>query len=117
MKALYSFLRPEFINRIDEIIVFNSLSKDDFEKIAKIMLSDLIKSVAEKGISLSYSEDVLPYLAEKSFSHKFGARNLRRFIQTEIEDRAAELIISNYNKKITKLVVCIEEENICVKEA
>ena len=116
MNALFAFLRPEFVNRVDEIIVFNSLTKEDFEKIAAIMLSDLIKSVGEKGIALSYSEDVLSFLAEKSFSLKYGARNLRRYIQTEIEDKAAELIISNYNRKIKNIFVYVKDGTVAVDE-
>ena len=116
MNALYSFLRPEFINRVDEIVVFNQLTKQNFREIAKIMLSDLQKAVAEKSISLEYDEDVLDFVAEKSFSLKYGARNLRRFIQTEIEDRAAELIISNYNRRITKLRVRISGDTLEVCE-
>ena len=116
MNALYSFLRPEFINRVDEIVVFNQLTKQNFREIAKIMLSDLQKAVAEKSISLEYDDDVLDFVAEKSFSLKYGARNLRRFIQTEIEDRAAELIISNYNRRITKLRVRISGDTLEVCE-
>jgi len=116
MNALYSFLRPEFINRVDEIVVFNQLTKENFREIARIMLSDLQKAVAEKSISLEYDEDVLDFVAEKSFSLKYGARNLRRFIQTEIEDRAAELIISNYNRRIKNLHVRISGDTLEVCE-
>ncbi len=116
MNALYSFLRPEFINRVDEIIVFNQLSKENFKEIAKIMLSDLEKAIAEKSISLEYDDAVLDFIAEKSFSLKYGARNLRRYIQTEIEDRAAELIISNYSRRIKKLLVRISGDRLEVVE-
>ena len=116
MNALYSFLRPEFINRVDEIIVFNQLTKENFKAIAKIMLDDLKNAVAEKTISLEYDENVLDFIAEKSYSLKFGARNLRRFIQTEIEDRAAELIISGYNRRINKLLVKISDDKLEVVE-
>ena len=117
MNALYAFLRPEFINRIDEIIVFNQLTKENFEKIAEIMLSDLKNAVSEKGITLSYTPDVLPLLAEKSYSLKFGARNLRRFIQSEIEDKAAELIISNYTQKVKNIIISTENGEIKVEKA
>ena len=100
-KALSQFLRPEFLNRVDEIITFRSLDKDDFVKIAKIMLSDLDKALAEKGISLSFSENAVRALAEKSFSVKYGARNLRRTIQRDVEDALAQRLISDYNAKIT----------------
>ncbi len=116
MNALYAFLRPEFINRVDEIIVFNQLNEENFKEIARIMLSDLVKSVSEKGISLEYGDDVLDFVAKKSFSLKFGARNLRRFIQTEIEDRAAELIISNYKRRIKNLVITVVNDAVVISE-
>ncbi len=94
MKALSEFLRPEFINRVDEIITFNSLTSDDFRRIAGIMVGDLRSLLGEKGIELHTSEELLGYIAEKSYSVKYGARNMRRFIQTELEDRIAELIIA-----------------------
>jgi len=100
-KALSQFLRPEFLNRVDEIITFRSLDKNDFVKIAKIMLSDLDKALGEKGISLSFSENAVKALAEKSFSVKYGARNLRRTIQRDVEDALAQRLISDYNAKIT----------------
>jgi len=93
-KALSDFLRPEFINRVDEIVTFRSLDKSDFAEIAKIMLSDLTKALAEREFKFSYTEEAVKFIAEKSFSSKYGARNMRRFIQTEVEDRLAELIIS-----------------------
>ena len=116
MNALYSFLRPEFINRVDEIIVFNQLNEENLKEIAKIMLSDLSKAVSEKGISLEYDDEVLEFVAKKSFSLKFGARNLRRYIQTEIEDRAAELIISNFKRRIKDLVIKVENDSIVISE-
>jgi ATP-dependent Clp protease ATP-binding subunit ClpA len=81
--------KEEFINRIDEIITFNSLTKEDFVRIAKIMLSELCSSLAEKGICFEYTDEVVNLLSEKSYSVKYGARNLRRTIQTEIEDKAS----------------------------
>ncbi len=95
MKALSEFLRPEFINRVDEIITFRSLTPNDFAEIARIMTGDLIRLLDEKGIKLSVSDGMIGYIAEKSYSAKYGARNMRRFIQTELEDRIAELIISS----------------------
>ena len=112
--ALQSFLRPEFLNRVDEIIVFNQLGKDDFEKIARIMLRDLTNSVAEKGIALTCDEAVYALLAERSYSMKYGARNLRRLIQTEIEDKAAQEIISHYDRKITSLHVAANDGTFTV---
>ncbi len=107
-KALSSFLRPEFMNRIDEIITFNSLTEEDFVRIAKIMLGELKASLSEKSISLEYTEEIPVLLAKKSFSVKYGARNLRRTIQTEIEDKASELIISSYDSKISGISIFAE---------
>lgn len=95
-KALESFLRPEFINRVDEIITFRSLDENDFVAIASIMIDELKNALAEKKINLSCTDAVLRLIARRSFSHKYGARNMRRFIQKEIEDRLAGKIISDY---------------------
>jgi len=111
-KALSSFLRPEFMNRIDEIITFNSLTKDDFVRIAKIMLGELKASLSEKSITLEYTDEIPLLLADKSFSVKYGARNLRRTIQTEIEDKASELIISSYDSKISGISIYAENGEI-----
>ena len=100
MKALSSFLRPEFINRVDEIITFRSLNEDDFAKIACIMLGELKMALSEKGIAFSYSQPAVSYIAKNSYSHKFGARNMRRFIRSHVEDLIAEKIISDYERKI-----------------
>ena len=99
-KALASFLRPEFINRIDEIITFRHLDKSDFEKIAAIMLDKLRLHLLEKGIKFTYSAAVLGIIAEGSFSEKYGARNMRRFIEREIEDAIAEKLIEAFPNKI-----------------
>ncbi len=104
-KALSSFLRPEFINRIDEIITFNSLTRENFVNIARIMLGELSDSLSQKGIVLEYTDEICSMLAEKSYSVKYGARNLRRTIQTEIEDKASELIISSYDSKISGISI------------
>ncbi|MBE6680842.1 MAG: ATP-dependent Clp protease ATP-binding subunit [Ruminococcaceae bacterium] len=111
-KALSSFLRPEFMNRIDEIITFNSLTKEDFIRIAKIMLGELSASLAEKGIALEYTDEIPSILADKSYSVKYGARNLRRTIQTEIEDKASELIISSYDSKMSGISIYAENGEI-----
>ena len=101
MKALSAFLRPEFINRVDEIITFNSLTVDNFKKIAVIMLDELKSVLEEKGISFKYSDKAVAFIAQRSFSHKYGARNMRRFICTNVEDPLAEKIISDYDRKIS----------------
>ena len=101
MKALSGFLRPEFINRVDEIITFRSLDEADFEKIARIMLDELKSALAEKNISFRYSPAAAEYIAKNSFSRKFGARNMRRFIRVNVEDRLAEKIIADYSRRIS----------------
>ena len=100
MKALSAFLRPEFINRVDEIITFNSLTVDNFKKIAVIMLDELKTVLEEKGITFKYSDKAVAFIAQQSFSQKYGARNMRRFICTNVEDQLAEKIISDYDRKI-----------------
>ncbi len=113
-KALSQFLRPEFLNRVDEIITFNSLTPDDFGNIAKIMLNELATALAEKGINLKYTDSAAKLIAEKSYSHKFGARNMRRYIQKNVEDQLAELIISDYNHSYTQALVNVKDGEIAV---
>ncbi len=111
-KALFAFLRPEFINRIDEIITFRHLDRGDFVRIAEIMMNMLKTHIAEKGIRLSYSADVLNYIAEKSYSEKFGARNMRRFVERNVEDGIANTIIDNYGKQIIGIHLSLVDGNI-----
>ena len=101
MKALSKFLRPEFINRVDEIITFRSLDEKDFCEIARIMLDELKAALAEKNITFKYSQPAVEYIARSSYSRKFGARNMRRFIRSHVEDQLAELIIADYTRSIT----------------
>ncbi len=97
MKALSDFLRPEFINRVDEIITFRSLDRNDFEKIAVIMLNELCSALRSKGYTVGYDEKAVKAIARNSYSERFGARNMRRYIQTALEDVIAEKIISSLN--------------------
>jgi len=113
-KALFDFLRPEFINRIDEIITFRRLDKSDFVKIAELMLSKLKAFLADKGTSLVYSEDVLRFIAERSYSEKFGARNMRRFIERNVEDKIANVVIDNYEKTLVGISLSISNDEITV---
>ncbi len=113
-KALETFLRPEFINRVDSIITFRALSEDDFTKIVKIMLNELVDVLNEKGIELTYTDDAAQYIAKNSYSGKFGARNMRRYIQNNVEDKLAELIIADYSRKITKARICIRDKELTV---
>ncbi|MBQ2738084.1 MAG: ATP-dependent Clp protease ATP-binding subunit [Clostridia bacterium] len=114
-RALFSFLRPEFINRIDEIITFSHLNLDSFSKIADIMLGKLRVAMADKDIKLSYDEAVLMHIANKSYSEKFGARNMRRFIEKEVEDKIAEAIISAYPTKLLGVHLEVSEDKIVIK--
>ena len=101
MKALSEFLRPEFINRVDEIITFRSLDENDFCQIAKIMLEELKTALLYKNITFKYSQSAVEYIAKNSYSRKFGARNMRRFICSNVEDPIAEKIIADYSKSIS----------------
>ena len=96
--ALSDFLRPEFLNRVDEIVTFRSLDKKDFEKIAEIQLDELKAALELKGYKVGYDEKAVKAIAENSFSEKYGARNMRRYIQTNVEDRIAESLISAEKK-------------------
>ncbi len=115
MKALEGFLRPEFINRVDEIVVFNRLSRDNFKAICRIMLSDLQGVLAEKGMSFDYDDSLVEYLSDKGYSDKYGARNLRRLIQSEVEDLLANVIIASYNSPAEKLFACVREGKVIVE--
>ena len=103
MKALRDFLRPEFLNRVDEIICFNHLSKENFAGIARIMLEELRKSLSDKGYTFHYDDALVDYLVEKSYSMTYGARNLRRLIQKELEDPMAARIIDSFESPITQI--------------
>ena len=103
MKALRDFLRPEFLNRVDEIVCFNHLTKENFSGIARIMLDELKTSLSEKGFTFRYDDALVDYLVEKSYSQTYGARNLRRLIQKELEDPMASRIIDNFEHPITQI--------------
>ena len=112
MKALRGFLRPEFINRVDEIITFNHLSEENFLGIADIMLSELKESLDSRGLSLSWSEDVRQLLVKKAYSVTYGARNLRRTIQKELEDPISEAIIDSFENPITAIHLTVEDDAV-----
>ena len=112
MKALQEFLRPEFINRVDEIVYFNQLTEEDFKSIAGIMLKELAGSLKEKNINFTWDESLLDYLVKKSYSAVYGARNLRRLIQKELEDAIAVRMIESYEHPFTQLKATANEEKI-----
>ena len=103
MKALQDFLRPEFLNRVDEIICFNHLTKENFTGIARIMLEELRTSLSDKGYTFRYDDALVDYLVEKSYSMTYGARNLRRQIQKELEDPMAARIIDSFENPVTQI--------------
>ena len=109
MKALQDFLRPEFLNRVDEIVCFNHLTKENFAGIARIMLDELKASLGDKGYTLRYDEALVDYLVEKSYSLTYGARNLRRLIQKELEDPMAARIIDAFEHPITQISATIRD--------
>ena len=115
MKALSEFLRPEFINRVDEIITFNHLTEENFLGIADIMLSELKQSLESRGLALTWEEEVRSYLVKKAFSTVYGARNLRRTIQRELEDPISERIIDSFENPISAIRIRVENEQIVLE--
>ena len=113
MKGLRDFLRPEFISRIDEIVVFRQLAKEDFARIAALMLDEMKEPLAEKNITITYDQPALDLIAEKSFGKPYGARDIRRVIRQDIEDKVAELII-NDSSNISSIDITAEDGGIKV---
>ena len=111
MKALESFLRPEFINRVDEIVYFNKLTEDNFKAIAAIMLRELQDALKEKGITFTWDDALLDYLVKKSYSMTYGARNLRRQIQKDLEDDSATKLIDSYLHPIQSIHASADGEH------
>ncbi|MDY3282610.1 ATP-dependent Clp protease ATP-binding subunit [Dysosmobacter sp.] len=114
MKALEGFLRPEFINRVDEVICFNRLTEENFRVIARIMLDELRDSLKEKGIAFTYEDSLVDWLTEKSYSITYGARNLRRTIQKELEDPLATRIIDSYDTPVTQVRAAAREGAVAI---
>ena len=112
MKALQQFLRPEFINRVDAVITFNRLTEEHFQSIARIMLEELAVSLKEKAITLTYDDVLVELLTHKSYSRTYGARNLRRTIQKELEDPMATRIIGSYEAPITQIKATAEDGEV-----
>ena len=112
MKALREFLRPEFLNRVDEIITFNHLTEENFLGIADIMLSELKSSLTDRGLTVTFGEGVREQLVKKAFSVTYGARNLRRTIQRELEDPISEKIIDSFESPISEITVSLNGETL-----
>ncbi len=115
LKSLNDFLRPEFINRVDEIVYFNRLTEEHFCGIARIMLDELKASLADKGFTFVYDEALVEYLVHKSYSLTYGARNLRRTIQKELEDEMAGRIIDSFENPITHISASVQDEKIVLQ--
>ena len=111
MKALADFLRPEFLSRVDEIVVFKPLSIDDYQKIAGLMLNEYIGSLKERGITLQYDAQATRWLAEHAHGGKSGARDLRNLIRREVEDRIASTIVESNGAALSGVFVTVDEKN------
>ena len=114
MKALRGFLRPEFINRVDEIITFNHLTEENFLGIADIMLAELKQSLENRGLTLTWDTSIREYLVKKAYSVTYGARNLRRTIQRDLEDPISEKIIDSFETPISSIHISMEEDTVRV---
>ena len=115
MKALQDFLRPEFINRVDEIVHFNKLSEENFRNIAELMLGEVRDVMEEQGRELSWDKKLVDYLVAKSYSETYGARNLRRTIQKDVEDAIAAEIVERRGEVITNVKLSAAKEKVTVK--
>ena len=109
MKALNEFLRPEFINRVDEVVCFNQLTEENFRAIAALMLGELRDVMREKGVELSWDESLIDYLVKEAYSVTYGARNLRRTIQKKVEDEIARYIIANRGREVHRIHLSADE--------
>jgi len=114
MKGLKEFLRPEFLSRIDEVIVFNTLNGKDYAKIATILIEELKASIKSRGIELDYTEDVTKFIAENSLTKKQGARDIRKEIRREIEDRIANIIIDNFGSEPSIMKIDVIDGKITI---
>jgi ATP-dependent Clp protease ATP-binding subunit ClpB len=112
IKALGEFLRPEFINRVDEVVCFNKLTEENFRGIAGIMLRELQTSLEARAIEFSWDDSLVGYLVRKSYSVAYGARNLRRTIQKDVEDPIAERIIDSFVSPLHKVSVRAEDDKV-----
>jgi len=115
MKALQGFLRPEFLNRVDEIITFNHLTQENFLSIADIMLSELRESLAGRGLTFTWDASIRDYLVKQAYSLTYGARNLRRTIQRSLEDPISEAIIDSFEKPISSIHAYVEDDQVKLK--
>ncbi len=115
MKALNDFLRPEFINRVDEIVYFNKLTEEDFRRIAELMLGETKAAISESGIALTWDDSLIDYLVEKSYSVKYGARSLRRTIQKDLEDPVAAKIIEKHGENVGRIRISAADGKVKIE--
>ena len=115
LKALNEFLRPEFINRVDEIVYFNQLTEENFRSIAELMLTEVKDSIAERGITLSWNDTLVDYLVKHSYSVAYGARNLRRTIQKDVEDAIAEKVIERRGENVARIRLSASDDKVKVE--
>ncbi len=114
MKGLRDFLRPEFLARVDEIVAFAPLSEESYARIAALNLKELVSPLSEKNLELNISEDVYLAIAKKAFGGKFGGRDIRRVIRSDIEDKIAEMLIENSEKTLSAVEITAENDEIRV---
>lgn len=114
MKALRDFLRPEFLGRIDEIVVFNPLTEENYAGIAGLMLDEMKSPLEEKHISLRYTDEALKTIAHKAYGQKLGARDIRRVIRNEVEDKIAELLIDKGERAVSAVAISADNGEIKV---
>ena len=115
LKALNEFLRPEFINRVDEIVYFNQLTEENFRSIAELMLTEVKDAIAERGITLSWNDTLVDYLVKHSYSVTYGARNLRRTIQKDVEDAIAEKVIERRGENVARIRLSAADDKVKVE--
>jgi ATP-dependent Clp protease ATP-binding subunit ClpA len=115
IKSLNDFLRPEFIGRVDEVVVFRALDESDYRLIAALMLGELTGPLEEKGTALNWSEEALEVIAKTAFGNKSGARDLRRVIRKEIEDKVCNIILDNPGRQLTELSVGVEDGKVALE--
>ncbi|MFR5070552.1 MAG: ATP-dependent Clp protease ATP-binding subunit [Eubacteriales bacterium] len=112
MKALSEFLRPEFLSRVDEIIIFHELTGTGFQAIARLMIDEYVVSLQERNITLKYDDTVLSWLADHAIGGKSGARDLRNLIRKKIEDQIAALLVTHYDQQVTGIAITVENNEI-----
>lgn len=114
MKALREFLRPEFLGRVDEIVVFNPLTEENYADIAALMLDEMKEPLEEKGIKLAYDREALKLIAHKAYGKKLGARDIRHVIRDEVEDKVAEVLIDRGEGSVSALGITVKDGELSV---